>query len=659
MEHHGRREDAASPSLAAVYAERAERFNREAAVKLRIARLFGRLRLALFTAAIVGAWWLFAAGRGTAAWLLLAGAAAAFAILVARQRGARRRMRRAELMAEFNREGVARLDRHWPGLRPAPARAAPGDHDYAADLDLFGTASLLHLIGVCGTAPGWRTLRAWLLGRADPDTVALRQAAVSEMAGALDFRDRLAAEARLLDVPTASAPGRPSPLRALGLPPAPGNPDPPAAPDSPTPADDPAAAFLRWAEGDPWLPNRLWLRIASYLLPAANITAIVLYSFGVVPIPVLGWPVVISILVLAAKSRAIHQVFTDADDGESGVRQYGPLLAHLAAAPLDSPYAAVLRQRVGTGPRSAPDEIATLRRLLDMADARRSPLLHYPLAVILHWDVHVLAGLERWKARSGSRVRDWLDAVGEAEALASLAALQADHPDWTMPTLDRNARTVQARALGHPLLAPDICVRNDIEIGPAGSFHLVTGSNMSGKSTLLRAVGLNAVLAQAGGPVCAEDLRMPPLRVMTSILVEDSLADGISYFMAGLQRLKRIVDAAQTSIPAPHLQPPATLYLLDEILQGTNSAERRIAARTVLRQLLETGAIGAVTTHDLSLADADDLTARAVAVHLTESVDDGADALTFDYRLRDGIATSTNALKLLAMVGLGCTGSRM
>ena len=616
-------------------------------------RLYGRLRLALFTAAIPSAWWLFAAGRDTAAWLLLATIAFAYAILVLRHRVARREMRRAELMAEFNREGVARLDRHWPGLEPPPGLAAPRDHDYAADLDLFGPASLLHLIGVCGTAPGWRTLRAWLLGRADPDTVALRQAAVSEMAGALDFRDRLAAEARLLDPPTATAPGRPSPLRALGLPAAFGNPDPAAAPDSPTPANDPADPFLRWAEGDPWLPNHPWLRIASYLLPAANLTAIVLYSIGAVPIPALGWPLVISMLVLAVKSRAVHQVFAAAHDGESGVRQYGPLLAHLAAAPLHSPYAAALRQRIGTGPRSAPDEIATLRRLLDMADARLSPLLHYPLAVILHWDTHVLAGLERWKARSGSRVRDWLDAVGEAEALSALAALAADHPDWTMPTLDRNARIVQAKALGHPLLAPDICVRNDIEIGPAGSFHLVTGSNMSGKSTLLRAVGLNAVLAQAGGPVCAEDLRMPPLRVTTSILVEDSLADGVSYFMAGLQRLKRVVDAAKSSTPATDGQPPATLYLLDEILQGTNSAERRIAARTVLRQLLETGAIGAVTTHDLSLADADDLTARAVAVHFTESVDDGPDALTFDYRLRDGIATSTNALKLLEMVGLG------
>ena len=663
MQNHGRREGAASTTPVAVYTERAERFDREAGVKLRIARVFGRLRLTLFTASIASAWWLFAAGRGTAAWLLLAGAAAAFAILVTRQRVARRETRRAELMAEFNREGIARLDRNWPGLRPAPGLAAPKDHDYAADLDLFGPASLLHLIGVCGTAPGWRTLRAWLLGRADPDTVALRQAAVSEMAGALDFRDQLAAEARLVEVPTSAAPGRPSPLRALGLPSALGNPDPPASPDAPTPANDPAASFLRWAEGDPWLPNHLWLRVASYLLPAANLTAIVLYSIGTVPIAALGWPFVISALLLAPKSRAIHQVFADADDGESGVRQYGPLLAHLAAAPLDSPYATALRRRIGTGPRSAPAEIATLRRLLDMADARRSPLLHYPLAVILHWDVHVLAGLERWKARSGSRVRGWLDAVGEAEALASLAALAADHPDWTMPTLDRSARTVRARALGHPLLAPDVCVRNDIEIGPARSFHLVTGSNMSGKSTLLRAVGLNAVLAQAGGPVCAASLGMPPLRVMTSILVEDSLEDGVSYFMAGLQRLKRIVDAAQSSAghpgdgpgdaATPDALPPATLYLLDEILQGTNSAERRIAARTVLRQLLETGAIGAVTTHDLSLADADDLTARAVAVHFTESVDDGADALTFDYRLRDGIATSTNALKLLAMVGLG------
>ena len=612
-------------------------------------RGYGRLRLALFAAVVAGAWWFFASGRNTVAWLLLAAATIVFALLVARHRTARREMRRAELMADFNREGIARIERRWDGLRPAPDSAAPRevdgrdrehprDHDYAVDLDLLGHASLLHLIGVCGTAPGWKTVQQWLLAAADPDTVALRQEAVREMAGALDFRDRLAAEAQLM-VP-------PQRANAAGA----------ADPESRS-----THAFLRWAEGNPWLSGHRWLRVASFLLPVANLVGITLYSLGAVPSPALAWPLVISTLVLAPRWKAIHRVFTEADDGESGVRRYGPLLGHLRDATLESRYAAAIGERIGTGPRAAPEEIATLRRLLDMADLRRSPLLHLPLALVLHWDVHVLAALERWKARSGARVRDWLDAVGEAEALAALAALSADHPDWTMPVLDPTARTVRARALGHPLLAPGTCVHNDVEIGPAGSFLLVTGSNMSGKSTLLRSVGLNAVLAQAGGPVCAERLRMPPLRVVTSMRFEDSLAQGVSFFMAGLHRLKRVVDAARLPAIAHHppteaSTAPGTLYLLDEILQGTNSAERRIAARAVLRQLLDTDAIGAVTTHDLSLADADDLIARAVAVHFTESVEDGAEGLTFDYRLRDGIATSTNALKLLEMVGLGGQG---
>ena len=639
---------------AAVYGERAERFDREAAAQQDAVRIQGRFRLVLFAATVAGAWWLFASGRGTAAWLLAAASTALFLVLVARQGAARLRMRRAELMADFNREGIARIAREWSAVRPWPdAPAGPGpvpphDHDYADDLDLYGQASLLHLIGVCGTPPGWRTLQTWVLGGAEPGTVALRQEAVAEMAGALDFRDRLAAEGRLAGDGRHATEGR---LAADGQPAA-------------IPSSMPETPFLRWAEGERRLPADPWTHAASLVLPPVNVAAIVLYSLGVAPVSALAWPLLISALVLLPRWRANHTVFEEADDGASGVRRYAAIMAHLHGARLESRYAAAIRDRLGAGqreragqpgntgrrsgaaPRTAHEEIASLRRLLDMAEARRSPLVHVPLALVLHWDVHVLAALERWKARSGRRVRGWLDAVGEAEALAALAALSADHPGWVMPVLDREATTLQARGLGHPLLPPRECVRNDVEIGPAGSFLLVTGSNMSGKSTLLRAAGLNAVLAQAGGPVCAEELRMPPLRVMTSIRVEDSLADGVSYFMAGLRRLRRVVDAAAG--PAPR-----ALYLLDEILQGTNSAERRIAARTVLRKLLSTRAIGAVTTHDLSLADADDLAARAIPVHLTESVADDAGKLTFDYRLRSGIATSTNALRLLELVGLG------
>ena len=616
---------------AARYADRARRFDREAAERAGTLRLHERLRLVLFAAAGVGAWLLISQGRGQAVWLLLAGAGAAFAILVARHRAARRRLRRAELMADFNREGIARVERRWSGLPPSFSPAVARNHDYADDLDLHGPASLLHLAGVCGTPPGRATLWSWLLAPSDPETIMLRQEAVREMAGAFDFRDRIAAEARM----------------TTGV------------------SMEEVEGFLRWCESPGWLSGRTWLRAAAVLLPPANLAAIILYSLGMVPTAVVAWPLLVSALVMAPAWKAISRACSEADDGESGVRHYGLLLGLLAGAPLESGYATDLRRRLGAGTRPAHREIATLRRLLDMAEVRRSPLFHVPLSLVLLWDVHVLAALERWKKRSGARVRGWIDAVGEAEALAALAALAADHPDWTMLTLDAEATTLRGRALGHPLLAPELCVRNDVEVGPAGSFLLVTGSNMSGKSTLVKAVGLNVVLGQAGGPVCAEALRIPPLRVVTSIHVADSLADGVSFFMAGLRRLKQVVDAAETagaapgpgagegaSADGPASGGPGVLYLLDEILQGTNSAERRIAARTVLRRLLRSGAIGAVTTHDLSLADAEDLNVSAVPVHLTESVGDGSEGLTFDYRLRIGIATSTNALRLLELAGL-------
>lgn len=616
---------------AARYAERARRFDREAAARAGAVRLHEKLRLVVFAAAVTGAWLLISQGRGPAALLLVAGAVVVFAIVFARHRAARRRMRLAELMADFNREGIARVERWWSALPSWSSPSVPRNHGYAEDLDLHGHASLLHLAGVCGTAPGRATLRAWLLAPADPDTIVLRQDAVREMSGAFDFRDRVAAEARLV---------KDASMREV---------------------ED----FLRWCESPGLLSGRGWLRAAAILLPAVNVAAIILWSLGTAPAAAAAWPLLLSAVVLARVWKAFGRAFSEADDGESGVRRYGSLLALLADAPLDSRYASDIRRRLGAGAGTARREIAILRRLLDMAAVRRSPLFHLPLFLVLFWDVHVLAALERWKERSGARVRDWLRAVGEAEALASLAALAADHPDWTMPALDAGAGTLRGRALGHPLLAPDLCVRNDVEVGPAGSFLLVTGSNMSGKSTLLKAVGLNVVLGQAGAPVCAEALRMPPLRVVTSVHVADSLADGVSFFMAGLRRLKQVVDAAETAGAAPGSEVgegvaadetasggPGVLYLLDEILQGTNSVERRVAARTVLRRLLRTGAIGAVTTHDLTLADAEDLNLRAVPVHLTESVGDGSDGLTFDYRLRPGIATSTNALRLLELVGL-------
>jgi DNA mismatch repair ATPase MutS len=245
-----------------------------------------------------------------------------------------------------------------------------------------------------------------------------------------------------------------------------------------------------------------------------------------------------------------------------------------------------------------------------------------------------------------------MDALGTVEALSALATLASDHPDWAFPELADAGPPpqFQAAALGHPLLAEGACVRNDVEVGPPGRVLLITGSNMSGKSTLLRSVGLAVVLADAGGPVCVRSLRLPVCTLFTSMRVQDSIEAGVSFFMAELERLAALLRAA----PARGDSGPPLLYLVDEILQGTNSDERRVAGRRLIRHLLRRNAIGAVTTHDLELHRHPEVEAASELVHFRESVtgDAGAESLSFDYRLREGLAETRNALRLAEIVGL-------
>jgi DNA mismatch repair ATPase MutS len=304
-----------------------------------------------------------------------------------------------------------------------------------------------------------------------------------------------------------------------------------------------------------------------------------------------------------------------------------------------------LQHRLGSDIEPAPAAMRRLNRILGFAELRSgSALLHFPIQALTLWDFHVLFALERWRRSTGTHVRDWLQATGELDALSRLGELHRDNPAWCWPRVE--AGVVRASALGHPLIAEGRRVSNDVNVGPKGSVLLVTGSNMSGKSTLLRAIGLNTVLAQAGAPACATALSLPACDLQTSIRIQDSLERGISYFMAALSRLKGVVDAAERGNSERML-----LYLLDEILQGTNSAERGIAVQAVARHLLDAGAIGVMTTHDLSLADEEPLHSTAVLVHFTEIVDEDG-TMRFDYKLRPGIATSRNALRLMRFIGI-------
>ncbi|MFO7634916.1 MAG: MutS family DNA mismatch repair protein, partial [Caldilinea sp.] len=409
--------------------------------------------------------------------------------------------------------------------------------------------------------------------------------------------------------------------------------------------------FMAWAEGDSWLhSHRHWLWVAR-LLP---LLVLALFGLLIVGYPVLT-PLLAALVVNLALLQSVGRRVGDEIDrvaAQQGVFEaYAEVFELLNAHPVSAPGLHHLQDRLGAGSHRADRQMRSLARRMPLVDIRRS-IYFFPVEVATLWSFHVLWLLERWQRTNGVHVREWLEALGEVEALMALAALRFEQPEWVFPILQADAGTrVAAKALAHPLLPPDRAVGNDVQVGPPGSYLLVTGSNMSGKSTLLRAIGVNIVLAQMGGPVCAAHMALPPLAVISSMRVQDSLEAGVSFYMAELRRLKEIVDRADA---LRHADGPLLLYLLDEILQGTNTAERQIAARRIIRHLVDAGAIGAVSTHDLTLADAPELRSAATQVYFTEHFTRTADGptMSFDYQLRPGIAVSTNALRLMELVGL-------
>jgi len=603
------------------YAERAAAHEADHDVHARRAELLSWLRVLVFLGGVVllglG---LAATGPGVAVFSVgLVLLVALFTGLARAQRAAERRAAWHRALAAVCEEGTARAERRWDRLPVTPAAAPDPGHPYAGDLGVVGRASLLQLVGPVGPSTGAPTLLRWLLAPAPADVVRARQAAVAELAPLTGFREELAARARL------AGRGR---------------------------AGD-VERFLQWAEAEPWLAGRPALRAARWALPAFWAALGGLVAQGLVPAGAFALALLAGVLVSASAGRRVLRLLGTAAPGSASFRLYAEQLTLAVRPPLRAPELARLQGVFMGGGSPAALHLRRLRRALDAAELRYSPLLHAVVNVLTAWDLHVLATLERWQRRAGRQARAWFVALGELEAIAALATLQHDHPDWTLPELDERADRVEGEALGHPLLAPAACVRNDVVVGPPGTFLFVTGSNMAGKSTLLRAIGANTVLAQAGGPVCARRLRLPPVALLTSMRVSDSLEEGLSFFMAELMRLKSVVEAARQARPVGGCR---ALYLLDEILQGTNSAERQVAARRILEHLLAEDAIGAVSTHDLGLAETPALQPAARPVHFRETLaggGDGAPVMTFDYVLRPGPATSANALALVRMMGLG------
>lgn len=601
-------------SMRELYVERSQA-RRETVADLRAReRVISIARLALIASAIALAFWSM-----LAALLLLA----AFFVLVVWHERVVRARQRAERGAAFYELGLARIDDDWQGRGDPGSELADDHHPYAGDFDLFGRGSLFELISVAVTSSGRAKLARWLKDPArDAGEIAARQGSVLELRERIDLREDLAVEGAEVSAEIESAK-----LDAWG-----------------------AQPTVTVSRGE---------RIAANVLPLATIVLLALTLPSLIarlvgmthPEARLGvmadmpvTPLVIAIVATAFVARRLHArvepIVAAVERAEPALALLGGVLTRVEQEVFSSQRLKALRERLHGSELPASREIARLRRLVALLEARRNQFFA-PFAALLLWTPHVAFAIERWRVRSGSHIGDWIDAVAEIEALSSLASFAYEHPPYAMPEIVEGP-VFDARGLGHPLIPAARQVTNDIRLDDTLRLLVVSGSNMSGKSTMMRSVGIAAVLGMAGGVVCARSLRLSPTAVGASIRIHDSLQENASRFFAEILRIRQVLEMSR--------QGPL-LFLLDEILAGTNSHDRRIGAEAIVKGLVERRAIGLVSTHDLALAQiAEALAPRAANVHFEDHIEDGR--VVFDYRMRPGVVTKSNALELMRSVGI-------
>jgi hypothetical protein len=573
---------------------------------------FGNIRLLVVTATLIAAWFSLHGDAFSPWWLLLALVVfLAIAILHAKVLRNRACAQRA---VDFYRKGLARIEDRWfhpqhPGTgQPSTGHTASriDIHSslYATDLDLFGQGSLFELLSLARTRMGEDTLAAWLLSPSPVEQLAQRHAALAELGTNLDLREDIAILGEDLKVGIHSE------------------------------------ALTQWAEASNQLTNK-GLRWLSLLLACAAVAAAVVWAEFGTKTPFFAIVIVETIITASLRKRTAA-ILNSTDQAFEDLQLLSSLLARLEREQFEAPRLKALKAELSSHHLAASKAIARLRTIVEYIRSLDNTFMRV-LNIPLLYVVQISYVAEAWRTAHGAAVRSWLKAIGEVEALLSLSGYRYEHPSDPFPEFVEGPPCFIAEQLGHPLIPDTKCVRNDVSVCGETKLLLVSGSNMSGKSTLLRAVGINTVLAMAGAPVRASHLKLTPLHIGASILVNDSLQEGSSRFYAEITRLRNICDLAENN--------PPVLFLLDELLQGTNSKDRLVGAEGVVRALLASGAIGLISTHDLALTNiGSQQDSRLHNVHLQDEIEDGK--MKFDFKLQDGVVTKSNGIELMRLIGL-------
>ncbi|MGE4273505.1 MAG: MutS family DNA mismatch repair protein [Desulfitobacterium sp.] len=542
-----------------------------------------------------------------------------FLYLASQHRQVRAQLRFAEILADINQKGLKRLTVEWVNFNDTGADFKDDKHPYASDLDLFGQASIFQWINSARSPLGRKALSRTLKNsQHSHGEIAKRQAAITELGEAIGWRQRFEAEGAVV-----------------------------------TDRFQATEAFIQWAEEreEGYLQPNLKLGVTVLPTITCVLTAFYLYG-GWIPWQVVALLIGTQILLLQLYGKERSKVLSMVYKHEASLKTYSEMLRQVEKKKFHSEelnrLQSLLRDKEG---HSAHRQIQKLSRLVERI-SNRDNAMFIAINILTLWDYHCMIALEEWKRKSGKLLKTWLEVIAEMEALASLANISFENPHWVMPEVVESIDTekignhdwqgVSSRKLGHPLLTVKR-VTNDFTLQEPAGIVLITGSNMSGKSTFLRTVGTNLLLAYTGAPVCAEYFRCSVFQLWTCMRVSDNLEQSISSFYAEILRIKEIVEAAKKE--------KSVFFLLDEIFKGTNSHDRHQGAIALIQQLQKDGAMGLVSTHDLELGDLEKQSnSRIKNYHFREHYQDSE--IFFDYKLREGISTTRNALYLIRLAGI-------
>ncbi|MGC4039097.1 MAG: hypothetical protein QM764_24270 [Chitinophagaceae bacterium] len=568
--------------------------------------LLGLLRFLAIIIAIASAWILWGYGHALAiiSFVIFFAAFLRLVILDVKNKGS---IENTKTLIDINKEEI-KIAAHEYTHRYEGAALAPAVHAYASDLDIFGRASLYQYLNRANAEQGQRLFGEWLLDPSPEQQIALRQEAAKALCEKIEWRQQLQAYGIKNSITIAT--------------------------------EDKIKKWL--TEENHFINNSFW-KNSRYLFPSISLIALALCIAGVIPTPIYFGIAFIFFVISGIASRKINSLYLVLSKIAPEVETFSDSIKWIEYLKIKNELVNTLQQQLAASGSKASSAIKQLNKILERLDLRLNPLVFIPLNTLLFWDLQQAFALEQWKISNKENLSRWITSLAEIEALNTIATMVFNHPQWQFPTIDNERGNLSANDLGHPLIEPGKRVSSSFSTHGINQLALVTGSNMAGKSTFLRSIGVNVVLAMMGAPVCAESLTLSSMKVMSSMRIADNLEENTSTFYAELKKLKSIIEAVNRN--------EKIFILLDEILRGTNSLDRHTGSKALIKQLIHQKAVGIIATHDIELAKlAEEFPENIHNYHFDVQV--ANEELFFDYKLKSGVCQSMNASILMKKIGI-------